>query len=333
MFHVVSKTNTVHGKRELLTSLEGREAAREFARNNGGTVKTEAELAQMTADGTLSTSNFALPATIEQEPTMTHETSPAADKTDKVHTNVTAPEDHPAAAATETILGAAETVAGAQAKRTTIGKKEKEEPKRVKTPDETLAAARQYATELAKQVRSAQVSKVGFPRQLALWNDRALTRSDVIALVDEQKLGISPATVSSQFQFARSAKWQEHQQRAKERELTAAQREANKANDSDAKEKAKVEREAAQKANREAKEKAKAENKAAREAAQKASLEVKEKAKVEAKAKAEADARARAEAKAKLDQERAAAKAKLDQERADAKAKTDAERSAAKQTA
>lgn len=323
MYYVLTKNADSNGQRTLLATLNTRGESREFARINDGTVRNEAEYNQYVTEGKIAT-----PATAIQEPTMTHETSPAADKTDEVNTNVTAPEEHPKAA--DSILGAAEQVANEQSKRTTIGKKAKEEPKRVKTSDDVMARARAHATELAKQVRTAQMGKVDFPRQLALWEGKVLTRGDVIQLVEEQRLGISPATVSSQYQFARSDKWAAHQERAAKRLSDIDARTGKKVDEAEAKEQAKAEREAKAKERALAKEQERAEAKAKSQA----DREAKAKEREEAKAKLEQDrqqaARDRQAAKEKLDEERAAAKAKLDEERAAAKAQLDAERAAAK---
>ena len=254
MFYVVTKNLNATGQRVLLASLGNREEAREFARNNEGTVKTEADFNQLTADGKLAAPLPATPAD-EKEPIMTNETSPAADKTDDVITNVTAPEEHPVAAA-DSIMGAAEKVAGEQAKRTTVGKKEKEEPRRVKTADDVLARAREHAKNLDKLVRTNQMSKVDFVRALALWEDKALTRGDALTITADRELGIAPATVSTQFQYARSQKWDAHQERAEKRSTEAEAREAKKKADEEAKAKAKADKEA-----KEAKAKADAEAK------------------------------------------------------------------------
>jgi hypothetical protein len=274
MFYVVTKNLNATGQRVLLASLENRESAREFARNNEGTVRTEAEFNQLTVDGKLAAQIPSTPAD-EKEPIMTNETSPAADKTDEVITNVTAPEEHPVAA-DESIMGAAEKVASEQSKRTTVGKKEKEEPKRVKTADDVLARAREHAKNLDKLVRTNQMSKVDFVRALALWEDKALSRGDALTITADRELGISPATVSTQFQYARSAKWDAHQERAEKRSTEAEAREAKKKADEEAKAKAKADREAAAKA--------KAEEKEAKAKADKEAKEADAKAKAEAKA-------------------------------------------------
>jgi hypothetical protein len=325
MYYVLTKNPDSNGQRALLATLTTRGESREFARVNDGTVRNEAEFNAMLNEGKIIEPQ---PTAIEQEPTMTHETSPAADKTDDVVTNVTAPEEHPKAA--DTIMGAAEQVANEQSKRTTIGKKAKEEPKRVKTSDDVMARARAHATELAKQVRTAQMGKVDFPRQLALWEGKVLTRGDVIQLVEEQRLGISPATVSSQYQFARSDKWAAHQERAAKRLADIDARTGKKVDDAEAKEQAKADREAKQKAAREEKEKAKAEAKVKAQADREAKAKEREEAKVKLEQDRQQAARDRQAAKEKLDAERAAAKEALDKERAEAKAKVDAERAAAK---
>lgn len=284
MFYVVSKNLNANGQRYVRAELENREAAREYARSNDGTVKTEAEFNQMTIDGKIAVIPTAT-ATIEQEPTMTQDTSPAADKTDVVVTNVTAPEEHPTAA-DNSIMGAAEKTASEQEKRTTVGKKEKEEPKRVKTSDDVLARAREHAKNLDKLVRTNQMSKVDFVRDLALWEDKALTRGDALTITADRELGISPATVSTQFQYARSAKWDAHQERAEKRSTEAEAREAKKKADEEAKAKAKADREAAAKAKAEEKEAAKKKAEEEKAAKAKADAEAKEAAKASEKATA-----------------------------------------------
>jgi colicin import membrane protein len=270
MYYILTKNADSNGQRALLATLHTRGESREFARVNDGTVRNEAEYNAMLAEGKI----FGTQSTTEKEPTMTAEINPATDKTDEVITNVTAPEEHPVAAdkPADTILGAAEEVASEQSKRTTIGKKEKEEPKRAKTADDVLARAREFAKGLDKQVRTNQMSKVDFVRALALWEDRALTRGDALTITADRELGISPATVSTQFQYARSTKWDAHQERASQRMTDAEAREAKKKAAEEAKAKAKEEREAKAKAAAEAKEAAK------------------QKAEEERKAKAEAEA-------------------------------------------
>jgi hypothetical protein len=271
MFYVVSKNLNATGQRVLLASIGNREEAREFARNNEGTVKTEADFNQLQIDGKLAPAPIPATPANEKEIIMTNP-NPAADKTDEVNTNVTAPEEKPADA---TILGAAEQVANEQSKRTTVGKKEKEEPKRVKTADDVLARAREHAKNLDKLVRTNQMSKVDFVRALALWEDKALTRGDALTITADRELGISPATVSTQFQYARSAKWEAHQERAENRATEAEERAAKKKADEEAKAKAKADREAEQKAKAEAKVKAEEEAKAKKEAEAKAKAEAK----------------------------------------------------------
>ena len=278
MYYVLTKNADSNGQRALLATLNTRGESREFARVNDGTVRNEAEYNQYVSEG-----KIAATATATQEPIMTHEISPAADKTDDVVTNVTAPEEHPVAAdkPADSIMGAAEQTASEQAKRTTVGKKEKEEPKRVKTSDDVLAQAREFAKGLDKNVRVNQMSKVDFVRALALWNNRALTRGDALTITADRELGISPATVSTQFQYARSAKWDAHQERAEKRGSEAEAREAKKKADEEAKAKAKADREAAAKQ--------KADEKEAKAKADKEAKEAKAKADAEAKKTATAE--------------------------------------------
>lgn len=273
MYYILTKNADSNGQRALLATLNTRGESREFARVSDGTVRNEAEFNAMVAEG-----KILQPQT--QEPAMTNETSPAADKTDEVVTNVTAPEEHPVAAdaakPADSILGAAEEVASEQAKKTTIGKKEKEEPKRVKTDDAVLTRAREFAQGLDKKVRTNQMSKVDFVRALALWENRALTRGDALTITADRELGIAPATVSTQFQFARSSKWDDHLERAEKRKADEEAREAKKKADDEAKAKAKDEREAKQKAAAAEKEAAKAKAKADADAKAKAKAEAEE---------------------------------------------------------
>jgi len=213
-------------------------------------------------------------ATIIEEENITM--SPAADKTDDVITNVTAPEEKPS------ILGAAEDVASEQSKRTTLGKKVKEEPKRVKTSDEVIQRAKEYAATLDPQVRTGKMSRVAFVRHLALWEEQALQRGDVLQITSDQALGISPATASTQFQFARSNRFTEHQERSTDRSSDAEIRAARKLEAAQAKVKARAEREVQYKLDREAKEAARAKAADEREAMRRANLEAKEAQRVKA---------------------------------------------------
>lgn len=267
MYFVISKTETSNGQRTILKGdIASREDARTFARENDGSVKTSVELTQMIGDGKIVISQ---PITQEtptvsqnQFPTppapVINTRSPAADPTDPAQTNVTAPEQK-----TLSISDAAEQVASESTKRTTVGKKEKAPPKRVKTADEVLARARTYVSEeLAPALTTDRISKVEFVRSLSLWEDKALQRSDALALTAAADVGISPATVSTQFQFARSDRMNAHADRAKEREAEAAKR--------DEKKKAAEAERAQKKLDREAEAKRKADDKASKKAAKEA---------------------------------------------------------------
>jgi len=205
--------------------------------------------------------------------------SPAADKTDDVVTNVTAPEENP----TNSILGAAADVANTQATRTPVGKKVKEAPKaRVATAPELLAKAREFAATLDPQVRTGKMSRVAFVRELALWDERALTRGDVLTITSDQALGISPATASTQFQFARSSRYDAAATKGVDREAEIAARAAKKMEEAQAKIKARAEREVQNRLDREAKEAERVKAAEDREAERRANHEAKEAQRVKA---------------------------------------------------
>jgi len=219
--------------------------------------------------------------------------SPAADKTDDVTTDVTAPEE-----GSNSILGAAEDVANTQATRTTIGKKVKEPAtKRVATSPELLAKARDFAATLDPLVRTGKMSRVAFVRQLALWDEKSLTRGDVLTITSDQALGISPATASTQFQFARSNRFNEAADRGTDREAEIAARTAKKLEAAQAKIKARAEREAQNRLDREAKEAERAKAAEDREAERRANHEAKEAARVKAANEREEMRRAARDAK------------------------------------
>jgi hypothetical protein len=231
----------------------------------------------------------------EEENIVTQAISPAADKTDDVITDITAPEEQPAS---NSILDAASDVANEQSKRTTLGKKEKEEaPKRVPTDPAVLARAKEYAASLDPQVRTGKMSRVAFVRHLALWEEKALQRPDVLQMVSDQALGISPATASTQFQFARSNRWTEHQERTSDRQSDAEIRAARKLEDAQAKLKARAEREVQNRLEREEKEAARAKAADEREQMRRANIEAKEAARVKAANEREEMRRANLEAK------------------------------------
>jgi len=235
-------------------------------------------------------------AIIEEGTTVTDTAtmSPAADKTDDVITNVTAPEEKPA----DSILGAAEDVASEQSKRTTIGKKVKEAPKaRVVTSPELLAKAREFAATLDPLVRTGKMSRVAFVRQLALWDERSLTRGDVLTITSDQALGISPATASTQFQFARSSKFDAAATKGNDREAEIAARTAKKLEEAQAKVKARAEREVQNRLEREAKEAERVKAAEEREAMRRANHEAKEAQRVKAANEREEMRRAARDAK------------------------------------
>lgn len=290
MYHVVSKGRHYGPKQNqyllLKGSVDSRDDARAYARANDGSVKTDAELTQLIGDGKIEVPSTQQP----QEPSVSNQNQfpGAAAPADDQSTN---PNPKPEA---PSISGAAEQVANEQAQRTTVGKKAKPEPKRVKTSDEVLAAAREHIATLAPKVADQSMSKVDFVRDLALWNNRALQRGDAIKLTEEANLGISPATVSTQFQFARSDRMTEYADRASKRADEAKEREAKK-NEKKAEQEKKAKEREAEKAKREqekkdkeaAREKEKAEKEQEREAEKQRKADekaAKEKADAEAKA-------------------------------------------------
>lgn len=296
MYHILTKNTNAAGQRAVLRgNIESRDEARQFARENDGTVKTDAELTQMIGDGKIAVPSTPTPketeVTTSTAPATSNETTQSQDGAAGT-TPTTEDNTGNTASAATSIEGAAEQVAAEQAKRTTVGKKAKAEPKRVKTAPEVLEDARTDMKTWAEQVRQGKLSKVDFVRNVALWNGKKLQRSDAILLTAEMQLGISPATVSTQFQFARSERMNEYKQNADKRAAEAAEREAKQAAAKAEKDAAKAKREA----EKAAKEKAKADAKAQRE---------QEKAAKEAAAKAEADRKA-AEAAANAGKETAA---------------------------
>lgn len=282
MYHVISKAPSADGRHTILCGdIPGRELARQYARENQGTVKTDAELTELVNGGKIVPSATA--TSKETEVTTSDTTTQDADQG---NTGGNPPADPPA---DQTIEGAAEQVANEQAKRTTVGKKAKPEPKRVKTAPEVLDRARSFMKAAAEMVKAGDLSKVDFVRQVSLWKDEPtgakLQRSDAILLTAELVLGISPATVSTQFQFARSDRMSEYNQRADKRSQEAKEREGKKAEADKAKAAKKAERDAekakkeqAKKdaaAQREAEKKAKADEKAAKEKAEREAAEAK----------------------------------------------------------
>lgn len=104
------------------------------------------------------------------------------------------------------ILAAAKKIAKTPRVRKTVGAKAAAEPKRPPTDEGVLLAANEFLKTLAQP--EAKKSKVQIVRELALWQGKKLQRRDVFELVKNYPvdLGIAPATISTQFQFARSGK-------------------------------------------------------------------------------------------------------------------------------
>ena len=171
------------GALKLLGERNNRDLARAFAAANGGTVRTQAEYANLIADGRL-------PRTTVK---------PEVIKADPVHPvhNIQAPAgmwNDLAAQVNKTMKV-----------RNTLGKKEKA-AKRVATAPETLAAAAELL-----QALPADTSKVSAVRILAAWQDgegRGLQRRDALALFAQYRDGVAAATVSTQWQLVRSGKFQ-----------------------------------------------------------------------------------------------------------------------------
>lgn len=298
VYHVISKTRNDAGQATILRGdIESRDEARSFAKSADGTVKSDSELTTMLNDG-----KILVPQPTKESTDMPSQ-NPNAEPTDAGTQNTTAPETNGEGAPQNaeggvppngSIMGAAEQTAADQTKRTTVGKKAKPEPKRVATPEDVLAEAESDAQTLAERVKKGELSKVDFVRKLALWGDKRLQRGDAIKLTAKVLPEIAAATVSTQFQFARSERMTEYTSRAATREQEAKARADKKAADEKAR--------ADAKAKREADAKAKADKKAADD-----------KAKQEKK---EADAKAKADAKAAEDKRKADEKAAKEQQQA-----------------
>jgi hypothetical protein len=84
--------------------------------------------------------------------------------------------------------------------------KEAKMPKRVNTDEDVLADAMGFFEGLVDTGHN----KVRIVREMALWRDQALQRRDVYEIVHAHpQLAIADATVSTQFQLARSPQWAE----------------------------------------------------------------------------------------------------------------------------
>lgn len=177
---------------KLLGERNNRDLARAFATANGGTVRTQAEFANLIADGRLPRTDVA-PEIIKVEPAPVH----------PVH-NIQAPAgmwNDLAASINKTV-----------SVKNTLGKKGRAH-KRVATSPETLAAAAALLEALP-----ADTSKVSAVRILAglwgcnlPWQDgegRGIQRRDALALFAQYRGGVAAATVSTQWQLVRSGKFQ-----------------------------------------------------------------------------------------------------------------------------
>jgi hypothetical protein len=211
MYYITSKT-VVDGKRDLITQVESRADARIRARELNGTVRTQAEFDDMVAAGEIATAPNVVTPTAEQEvandfpTTETVTEGPvqtmdqlATEEEERVMDEMVEEEEK-----VNPILAAAQRVADAPKVKRTVGVKEKAEPKRRTTTDETMAAAGHAMTEFAK----TNPTKVQIVRFLAAWNGNALQRRDVFKLVKGfiVNLEIADATISTQFQLVRSGK-------------------------------------------------------------------------------------------------------------------------------
>jgi hypothetical protein len=235
MYYVISKSVNTEGKRSILATIASREQARTQARELGGTVKTEAEFNELLATGVMAQAQAATPAETEkpaETPAATPAPAPAAAQaTGPDVASVATVVEHaaqvangaakvaaeaaallaPATGKGASIMAMAHSIKSTKPVRRTVGKQEAAEPKRPATDDGVLAAAREHLLSIARP--EAKKTKVQIVRDLALWGDKKLQRRDVFALIKSypgSDLGIADATISTQFQFARSGKERQH---------------------------------------------------------------------------------------------------------------------------
>jgi hypothetical protein len=195
MYYITTKGT---GNLTLLGKTENRNDARAYAKANEGTVRTQAEYANLIADGRLPRTPVAAETGASQ--VLADEVG-AEDPTDAEIEESNQPAANPFVALATKVN---ETVS----KKNTLGKKEKH-LKRVYTSAPVLAEAETYLRGLL--VGDKAVNKVVAVRMLASWTSSIeagvkLQRRDALALVAKVAEHISPATVSTQWQLVRSGK-------------------------------------------------------------------------------------------------------------------------------
>lgn len=176
MYVITSKTI----KGELITVLgthQKREKARQMAADLGGTVRTDAEVDKLYAEGKLNTKG------------LTRIYTPAGYEAPK----------------RASLVDIAADIAKSTTSRKTIGKKVKA-PKRVATPEDVLEAAVKFVDEQ----NAAAANKVQTVRALAAWKHSTgvqLQRRDMFTVLRRHACGanIADATISTQFQIVRAA--------------------------------------------------------------------------------------------------------------------------------
>lgn len=206
MYYVTSKQANELGKRTLLGSVEKRETAREMARTQNGTVRTQAEYDDLVAAGEIETVEHVTEGPVESmgemmdadEARVEAETQKQVEEEQAKHAEPEA-EESP-------IIAAARKVAAAPKVKRTVGAKEKAEPKRKATDPEVIKAAERHLRTFVQQ--DPAPTKVQIVREMAGWNGNALQRKDVFAVIKGclVDLEIASATVSTQFQLVRSGK-------------------------------------------------------------------------------------------------------------------------------
>jgi hypothetical protein len=197
-YFITSKTQG-DTKIRVLGTAEKRDVARGDAARLGGTVRTQADIdALINADRLDRTT---LPGYVSPEPIINPAPAPIAPDVDAELREQL--KEFPVSSGRWNEMAAG--IAAAHKKATTIGKKDRT-PKRPPTDAAVLAEA---AVFIRAELCQADVSKVQAVRELADWQSTGgvkLHRGDAIKLLGEALPGISPATVSTQWQLVRAGK-------------------------------------------------------------------------------------------------------------------------------
>ena len=197
MFYVTSKSGKAGTVITLLKSTYTRDQARAFASANNGTVRTQAEYAELMASGRMARTVVAFET--EAAPVV----APVAIVAPVAATVAPVADEAPAPVAA-TWVDIAKSVNTVSKALVTLGKKEKH-LKRVVSSDATLEAAAEALAALP-----ADTTKVGAVRFMAAWVDadgNKLQRGEALVLFAQAFAGaIAPATVSTQWQLVRSGK-------------------------------------------------------------------------------------------------------------------------------